>query len=399
MTSPARAMMSRPGQKSILKRPASLALQSPTAALPFHASFSVMSPGKTPHVHFLNTPQLVATFVTHSSETYDRAPIKVSPNPLALPARGARYYSPTVENFKLAAPPPPKAAALQRLNSILKATQCASPAITDFPDPRSPQAAAAAAPSFQQIRFASFAAAPRHQPRDLASSIASYPRSPYPSAPLSPAETMGSKQESRGRRLSDPSVKVTRARSHDVPSRPSRAPVPPSPLQSSFKAQGLQRPHKPTPLALDSAGSTSSLSNAFWDSMTLEGETPMVTALEYPESAVQMEDIDLQSPSFVKSPKVSTPAPALMFGGQDGSVWSPSAVPKKTAARDMLLRSALMSPAKAAFAKPKQVKRAVIASPSPNDPFASFPSFAAALTLDTSSIPLSRPSMALLEAA
>lgn len=394
MTSPARAFMSRPSQRSILKRSAPSAL-SPTA-LPFHASFSMLSPGpKSPHVHFMHTPQLVATFVTHSSENYDRAPIKVSPNPLALPERGARFFSPTVENFKLAPPPPPKAAALQRLNSILKTSQCASPAITDFPDPRSPQAAAAAAPSFQQIRFASFAAT--RQPRDLAMSMSSYPRSPYPSAPLSPVETMESQQiEGRARRMSDPSAKATRSRSHEAQTRSSRATVPPSPLKSSFKPQGLQRSHKPTPLALNSAESTSSLSNAFWDAMTLEGETPMVTALEYPESAVQMEDIDLQSPSFVKSPKVKTPAPALMFGGQDGSVWSPSAVaPKKTAARDMLLRSALMSPAKAAFTKPKQVKRAIIASPSPNDPFAAFPSFAAALTLDVSSIPLARPSRVL----
>lgn len=401
MTSPARAFMQRPSTpRSILKRPASLAL-SPTA-FPFNASFSVMvSPSiKSPHVQFMNSPQLVATFTTHSSEAYDRAPIKVSPNPLALPERGDRFYSPTVDHFKLAAPPKPKAAALNRLNSILKASQCASPAITDFPDPRSPRAAIEA-PVTQQIRFASFAT-PSRQPQDLHSSLSSYPRSPYPSAPLSPAEPMSTEAENRGRRMSDVTVPSTRPRSLEPLKRPGRLPIPPSPLKSSFKSPSLQRSHKPAPLDLEPQ-SANSLSNQFWDAMTLEeGETPMVTALEYPQSAELMEDVDLKSPApAVKSPApaLKSPGPALMFGGQDGSVWSPS-VPKKSAARESLLRSALMSPGKAAFARPKPVKRSYIASPSPNDPFASFPSFAAALSLETSQTgPLAYPPRAVLERA
>jgi hypothetical protein len=137
--------------------------------------------------------------------------------------------------------------------------------------------------------------------------------------------------------------------------------------------------------------SASDLSNAFWEAVTLEeGETPMVTALEYPESATVMEEIDLKSPA----PNVAalkSPGPQLMFGNQDGSVWSPtpaSAFPKKHAARETLLRSALMSPAKAAFAKPavKPMKHSFVASPSPNDPFASFPSFSAVLSLEGSGL-------------
>lgn len=53
-----------------------------------------------------------------------------------------------------------------------------------------------------------------------------------------------------------------------------------------------------------------------------------------------------------------------------------------------------MSPAKAAFAKPatvKPVKRSFIASPSPNDPFASFPSFSAVLSLEGSASGLAVP--------
>jgi len=375
MTSPMRSAFaskaSRP--RSILKRPAALPL-SPTA-LPFHASFSVMvSPSiKSPHVQFINTPALVSTY---SSENYDRAPIKVSPNPLAIPERGSRYYSPTIDHFKLSAPPKPKAAALKRLDSILKATQCASPAITEFEDPRSPKAPVA--PIHQQIRFASFEA-PSREPQTLKQSISSYPRSPYPSAPLSPSTPVPT-TEDRARRNSDV-IPPLRAQ----PMRLGRAPVLPSPLKSSFQSPSLQRSHKPAPLDLNPS-SASDLSNAFWEAVTFEeGETPMVTALEYPESATVMEEIDLKSPG--PNVALKSPGPQLMFGNQDGSVWSPtpaSAIPKKHAARETLLRSALMSPAKAAFAKPapvKPVKHSFVASPSPNDPFASFPSFSAVLSL------------------
>jgi hypothetical protein len=122
----------------------------------------------------------------------------------------------------------------------------------------------------------------------------------------------------------------------------------------------------------------------------------MVTALEYPESANVMEEIDL------KSPAVKTPLPSLMFGVQDGSVWSPSVPKKPTAAREFLLRSALLSPGKAAFAKPSKVNRSFIASPSPNDPFASFPSFSAALSLGAAADTISGlafPPKAMLERA
>lgn len=401
MTSPAlAAAVKRPSTpRSILKRPTSLSLSSP--ALPFSASFSVVvSPSiKSPHVQFAQTPQLATTFVTHSSEVYDRAPIKVSPNPLELPERGARYYSPTVDHFKLSAPPPPRTAAINRLRAMLKASQCASPAITEFEDPRSPRPAAIGAPPVQQIRFASFAA-PSREPKSLAKSLSSYPRSPYPSAPVSPAETMSpAETETRGRRMSD----VTNLSSRPTPAnRPTRPPIAPSPLKASFKSPSLQRAHKPAPLDLEPQ-SANSLSNAFWESVTLEGETPMVTALEYPESAVEMDEIDLKSPApAIKSPAmIKSPGPSLMFGVQDGSVWSPG-IPKKPAARETLLRTALMSPGKAAFTKPPKVKHSVVASPSPNDPFAAFPSFAAVLSLDTAthaSGPIAYPPKAVLGAA
>lgn len=117
----------------------------------------------------------------------------------------------------------------------------------------------------------------------------------------------------------------------------------------------------------------------------------MVTALEYPESAMsEMEEVNLKSPA----PQVKSPGPTLIFGTQDGGVWSPSA-PKQPAARESLLRSALMSPGKVAFGR---VKRSDIAAPSPNDPFASFPSFAAALTMAQSDPAIAYPARAAVAA-
>jgi len=48
----------------------------------------------SPHVHFPPTPSMASTQATHSSSTYDRAPIAVTPNSCELPERGGRVYSP-----------------------------------------------------------------------------------------------------------------------------------------------------------------------------------------------------------------------------------------------------------------------------------------------------------------
>jgi hypothetical protein len=383
ITSPVRGLFTRPANtRSILRRPNALPL-SPTP-FPYNASFSVMmSPStKSPHVQFMASPQLVATFTTHSSETYDRAPIKVSPNPLELPSRGDRVFSPSLADFKLAAAPKPKAAVQKRLDSILRTSQqCASPAITEFEDPRSPKAVAADANA--QVRFATFAPPAARPPRDLKASISSYPRSPYPSATF-PSEVEVSEKvaPSIGRGMSASAVEVP-SRSVGTAPRKTRGPTSftalPSPLQQSFKpiktplTASIQRSHKPAPLAIEPQDDATALSDEFWNAVSLEAETPMVTALEYPESAMDMEEVNLMSAGVA----LKSPGPALVFGNQDGGVWSPAAVPKQ-AARESLLRSALMSPGKVAF---KRVKRSDFAAPSPNDPFASFPSFAAALTM------------------
>ena len=50
------------------------------------------------HVHFPPTPSLSSIHTTHSSRTYDRAPIAISPNVCALPERGGRTYTPASES-------------------------------------------------------------------------------------------------------------------------------------------------------------------------------------------------------------------------------------------------------------------------------------------------------------
>lgn len=67
-------------------------------ALPFASSH--IPALNSPHVHFPPTPSLIQLGMTHSSRSYDRKPIDVQPNSLALPERGERdtdcgYFYPT----------------------------------------------------------------------------------------------------------------------------------------------------------------------------------------------------------------------------------------------------------------------------------------------------------------
>jgi hypothetical protein len=55
----------------------------------------------SPHVHFPPTPVLVSTQPTHSSSSYDRSAIAVSPNSCELPERGDRFYSPGHVHYTL----------------------------------------------------------------------------------------------------------------------------------------------------------------------------------------------------------------------------------------------------------------------------------------------------------
>jgi hypothetical protein len=139
-------------------------------------------------------------------------------------------------------------------------------------------------------------------------------------------------------------------------------------------SSSLNRSRKPAPLALGSDSAESDkLSNAFWNSVSIESPNePMVTALEYPESAVEYEekvDIVIRSAS----------QPPLMFGNADGVLFSPG-LPKPHSRveklRETIQQVTSPSVKKSSF---MPVARKEVTAPSPNDPFAAFPSFGAVL--------------------
>jgi len=410
MSSQTRSIIQKSGSsRPMLKRPNPL----PLSPLSQTASFSVLlSPSarnlKSAHVHFPPSPsKLFATFVTHGPQSYDRGPISVSPNPLILPGRGERVYSPSIEGFRLSAVPKP----------FRTLSYQASPVITDFEDPRSPKLPAPAGKENRNssIRFAPFTTMQTGtQPsKGLGQALASYPRSPYPSAPVTPsnAELDGSQadieMETRGRqwprnRATNDNITVisaparARARANSLEERRnkrnkkgltlSNGPMnntaftpTPSPLGRSIFSPAvstLNRANKPAPLAMDS------LTQAFWQAVSLASaepsatNAPMVTALEYPESAVEYEEkLDMTLRAAAQPP--------LMYAGADGALWSP-ALPV-AGAKVERIRESLMSPGVGKSFESRVVRRDFTA-PSPNDPFAAFPSFAAVLEMGAEKI-------------
>lgn len=375
----------KPG-KSILRRPTALPLSPSAGALPFAASFSVhLSPlAASPHVRFPPSPSLIdGTITAHSANSYDRAPINVSPNPVELPKRHTRIYSPSMEAFKLNSPPKATIAARRARRraskSILLNPAPQSPAIVGFEDPRSPKPRAEAG---QSIRFAPFATVSSRQPRDLGKSLSSYPRSPYPSAPLSP---QGVPWPSKDVDVIGQRARAQSNEERKIPSKQHRAAAPftpiPSPLNQSFVVP-TPSARRPAPLDLAPTQDSEELSNAFWQSMTLESadeDGVMVTALEYPSSASAL-DVPMSALSHLPA-RVS-----LMFGGKDGALWSPQLRPE-----------GMLSPGRKTAFNGTQMKRSYIASPSPHDPFAAFPSFSVALQKGDSVGAVAYPPRAVLE--
>jgi hypothetical protein len=415
----ARSAITNRSTRTILRRPEALALSPRSPAFTQIASFSVqLSPSaakalKSPHVHFPPSPsQLIATFATHSAGSYDRAPISVSPNPLVMPGWGERVYSPSVDGFRLQ--PAPKAFRTLEYQP--------SPVITEFADPRSPKLQPAAKVNETKIatstiRFAAFLSTqkvPVTRPsKSLEKSLATYPRSPFPSAPVSPTEVrelgpngaslVDNEMETRGRQSSRDNVIPSgsaraRARAQSLHERrqakknlprkdltlaprfnvgESYAAATPSPLGRSIfspAVASLNRANKPAPLPMDA------LTQEFWQAISLEPtaseasadfDQPMVTALEYPESAVEYEEkLDMTLRSAQQPP--------LMYAGADGALWSPG-LPKAGAAIGKL-RESLMSPGVGkSFGRMSTIVRKDFTAPSPNDPFAAFPTFGAAM--------------------
>jgi hypothetical protein len=83
----------------------------------------------------------------------------------------------------------------------------------------------------------------------------------------------------------------------------------------------------------------------------------MFTALEYPLSAVD---------------------PQIMYASADGALWSP-ALPKPGAAVNRIRASLMLSPSKRLSSSSSFITRKDFTAPTPNDPFAAFPSFAAVM--------------------
>jgi len=360
LPSPARAMFqgSRT-MRPILKRPTPLPLSPSTATASFSSLLSPSShraiKSPVPHVRFPSSPtRLVATLSTYASDAYDRVPISISPNPVTMPGWGERVYSPSIEGFRLSATP--------KIFRSLSLVHQPSPVMAEFEDPRSPRLQPAAdvtgAKAANSIRFAKMAATQGTPPariKPLEKALTAYPRSPFPSAMTHEGNA---KFENKG---------------SDFASSAS------SPLSQSFVSptqhtSSINRSKKPAPLALGSDSTESDkLSNAFWNSVSIESaDQPMVTALEYPVSAIEYEemaDIGIRSAS----------QPSLMFAGADGVLFSPG-LPKPHFRVEKLRESIqqVMSPSvkKNSFIP---IARKEVTAPSPNDPFAAFPSFGAVL--------------------
>jgi len=308
-----------------------------------------------------------------------------------MPGWGERVYSPSVEGFRLSAAP-------KVFRSLSFAPQ-SSPAVAEFEDPRSPRLQTTAdvtgAKAANAIRFAKMAATqgtPSARIRPLENALKTYPRTPYPTAMTHESDA------DKGKRLPRTADEISdairaRARTQSREGRLAnnrnslgltlKRPIgsdfaaPASPLSQStaqFHTSSINRSKKPAPLPLESNSAESDkLSNAFWNSVSIESaDEPMVTALEYPESAVEYEekiDIGIRSAS----------QPPLMFASADGLLFSPG-LPKPHARVQRLRESfqQLTSPSvKGNSFIP--IARKEVTAPSPNDPFAAFPSFGAVL--------------------
>ena len=347
--SPARAFL-KPASttRSILKRPSPLPL-SPNP-LPLSATFSVVPrSGKlSPHVHFPASPAMVATFTAFSPGTYDRGPIIISPTSIDTSSWANRIFSPSVDAFKLSDPP----ASRRKSEGGLT--------VPVMEDPRSPKPYVSKA----TVRFEELSAQVPRGNRGLdalGKAIASYPRSPYPSAPVSPSM----EPENDIQEVDDRGRNSGRWPKNSGPKRPKSLETGPkrrlashlvSPSTQQFLSPVQESPRvtitKPPPLNLTEDDASTRLSHAFWESVSLDPR-------------------DMLSPSGVNHEVVTSPTPPIMFGRKDGTLWSPGLPRMKS--RD--ISRSLLSPTPKA-----RLRKSVVASPSPNDPFAAFPSFSIALS-------------------
>jgi len=241
--------------------------------------------------------------------------------------------SPTAQNaFKLSDPPkktpgarkeqrhglaPPPAAVTVSSHNL------APP--SPFVDPRSPKPyVSRAGVSYDEITLY----VPK--PGDLGRALTTYPRSPYPSASFQAEQTdMVTEMTTRGRTLDRSNGPTGHNRTRSL----GRRPVPQSMLSPALESPRIViTPHP----GANSVSPESRLNEEFWAAVTIE-DAPAI-----------------------KSPR-------MMFGNQDGTVWSPRPSNR--------LDNGFLSPAP----RKQRQSKGMVASPSPNDPYASFPSFTLAL--------------------
>ncbi|KAJ3794076.1 hypothetical protein GGU11DRAFT_690535 [Lentinula aff. detonsa] len=350
-----RSLRSPSTPKSILKRPPPLAL----SQSPFRTSVTiVVSPG-SPHVHFPSSPGLTATYTTHSPNSYDRGAIVVSPNPLELPSWGSRIFSPGSETF--GRPASTESSPAEELTPKFKTftppiLSLSSPNFDEI-FPKSP-AVDAKPTSRASARFQAIAAQPTIRPiSTLGDSLKSYPRSPYPSAPASPAPAVLADQESAGVENQEtlagrvpPTITII-GRSAEMVS---------SPLRQEFLTPVEESPQHTATAANTNSKSHAQLTQAFWQSMSLDESVDVSSPHISNEDPVAS---GLFSPGGMISP--------MIFATKEGVVWSP---PRRD---DIFQKKAVMdTPFKSGGS------RAMVMSPSPEDPFSAFPSFSAVLSLD-----------------
>ncbi|KAG6836549.1 hypothetical protein H0H93_006856 [Arthromyces matolae] len=437
--------------RSILKRPAPLPL-SPNP-LPFAASFSVVlnSSQLSPHVHFPSSPTMMAaTFTAYSANTYDRGPIIVSPKSAGFsPGVWAnRPLSPSAHNaFKLLDPPRRKVQNFQLLTvPTFEDPRSPKPfkdvrnntaqpqllTVPTFEDPRSPKPykgptnttphvqkdrSLLSVPAFEDPRSPkpykprngiSFQELTLHVPQgvpaaqDLAKSLYTYPRSPYPSAPIeedamdvdvdASRNSEGKVITQRGRQVMGVGVgKIRpppRARSLDKESTrrkhrqtlavsTSSQGIINSPLRQTFLSPVVEvsavsspavKNTKANKLKAKTPPPSLDLESQFWQSVSLEEEVPASSASASGTSFMTANE-------FPMSANLMSPGINITFGTNDGEVWSPH-VPKLRRVMKRLFDGpgSILSPAQR-----KAFSKGMVASPSPNDPAASFPSFSVAM--------------------
>jgi len=394
------SLKSAASTKSILKRasrPTPLPLS--PSPFPFTASFSikVSASARSPHVHFPPSPLLYSTF---SAASFDLSSslspsLPASANVLEPPASAEPTTSPLMSpafapiGFKLLDPPKPKR----------------KPAV-HFQDPRSPR------PSLMASLSAAALTLGTEPTTELGKALMAYPRSPYPSAPLSPERTGvmyelcsdDAQQQPRAglkrRNTADNAILTTRnggtgssAVTFQLTS--SRRLAPPHLDLSAAMVQPPNNSLSPVrEIQIDLTGDSvddaifsatpesTGLSDAFWESVSIEdGALASAAAGEegsdagFPESVTGSQVSDSEdAASFLNThdhehslvPRSPMPAPALLFGDSDGALWSPGMPREQDQAR--FTKGSFLG-----------VKRSTFTAPSPKDPLARFPTFALAL--------------------